>query len=131
MGASVSSLHGFLKARPEMAKTTVAVIGDSTFHHSGMTGLLNIVYNNTPATVMILDNHVTAMTGQQANPGTGVTLKGGGAPVLDLEALCKGIGVNRVFTADPREQKILEELVIAECAADKPSVIIVRRECVL
>jgi indolepyruvate ferredoxin oxidoreductase alpha subunit len=131
MGASVSSLHGFLKARPEFSKKTVAVIGDSTFHHSGMTGLLNIVYNQTPATVLILDNYVTAMTGQQANPGTGTNLKGEKTPVLDLEALCKGMGVKRVCTVDPKDQALLEETLLAECAADEPSVVIVRRECVL
>ena len=131
MGASVSSLHGFLKARPDAAKQTVAVIGDSTFHHSGMTGLLNIVYNQTPATVLILDNAVTGMTGHQPNPGTGVTLKGEKAPILDLEALCKGMGVNRVSTVDPKDQQKLETILKEELAAPEPSVVIVRRECAI
>jgi indolepyruvate ferredoxin oxidoreductase alpha subunit len=131
MGASVSALHGFLKARPEYAEKAVAVIGDSTFHHSGMTGLLNIVYNQTPATVLILDNAVTGMTGHQPNPGSGVTLSGTAAPVLDLEALCRAMGVRRVSTVDPRDQKALEAALREELAAAEPSVVIVRRPCAI
>jgi indolepyruvate ferredoxin oxidoreductase alpha subunit len=131
MGASVASLHGFLKARPDAAKNTIGVIGDSTFWHSGMTGLLNIVYNQTPATVVILDNAITAMTGHQPVPGTGLTLMGKEAPVTDLEAVCRAIGVKRVVTVDPKDQKALEEALKEELNADEPSVIICRRGCVI
>jgi indolepyruvate ferredoxin oxidoreductase alpha subunit len=131
MGGGVSSIHGVLKARPDFADKTVGVIGDSTFWHSGMTGLLNIVYNQTPATVMILDNAITAMTGHQPVPGTGVTLMGKEAPVVDLEAICRGLGVKRVVTVDPMDQEALEAALREELAADEPSVIICRRGCVL
>lgn len=131
MGASVSGLHGFLKARPEAAAKTVAVLGDSTFMHSGMTGLLNIVYNQTPATVLILDNAITGMTGHQQNPVTGLTLKNKPAPVLDLAALCRAIGVKRVREADPGDMAALEAALKEELAAAEPSVIVVRRPCVL
>ncbi|MCL2003787.1 MAG: thiamine pyrophosphate-dependent enzyme [Oscillospiraceae bacterium] len=131
MGASVSGLHGVLKARPEFAKSTVAVIGDSTFWHSGITGLLNIVYNQTPATVLILDNATTAMTGHQPSPGTGETLMGQKAPAADLETVCRGLGVQSVATVDPRDQKALEAALTEALAADEPSVIICRRSCVI
>ncbi|MCL2081009.1 MAG: indolepyruvate ferredoxin oxidoreductase subunit alpha [Oscillospiraceae bacterium] len=131
MGASVSSLHGLLKARPEMAERTVAVIGDSTFVHSGVTGLINAVYNQSASTVMILDNRTTGMTGHQANPVTGETLKGKPAPVLDLEALCRGCGVNRVSVVDAHDITGIEKALREELAADEPSVIIVLRPCAL
>jgi indolepyruvate ferredoxin oxidoreductase alpha subunit len=131
MGASVAGLHGFLKARPDYADKVVAVIGDSTFWHSGLTGLLNIVYNQTPATVVIVDNAITAMTGHQPVPGTGMTLMGEEAPVVDLEAVCRGIGVKRVVTVDPKDQKVLEDALVAELAAPEPSVVICRRGCVI
>jgi indolepyruvate ferredoxin oxidoreductase alpha subunit len=131
MGASVSGLHGFLKARPEAASKTVAVIGDSTFMHSGMTGLLNIVYNQTPATVLILDNSITGMTGHQQNPVTGLTLQNRPAPVLNLAALCRAIGVGRVTEADPQDMKALEKTLREELNAPEPSVIVVRRPCAL
>ncbi|MDR1691733.1 MAG: indolepyruvate ferredoxin oxidoreductase subunit alpha [Oscillospiraceae bacterium] len=131
MGASVSSLHGFLKVRPDRADKAVAVIGDSTFMHSGLTGLMNIVYNQTPATVLILDNAITGMTGHQQNPGTGLTLMGQSAPVLDLEAVCRSLGVKRVVTADPRDPAALEAALKEELAASEPSVVVVRRPCAL
>lgn len=131
MGGGASSIHGVLKARPDFAGKTVGVIGDSTFWHSGLTGLLNIVYNQTPATVMILDNAITAMTGHQPVPGTGETLMGEKAPVVDLEAVCRGLGVKRVVTVDPMDQKALENALKEELAADEPSVIICRRGCVI
>ncbi|MDR1668437.1 MAG: indolepyruvate ferredoxin oxidoreductase subunit alpha [Oscillospiraceae bacterium] len=131
MGASVSSLHGFLKARPDWSDRTVAVIGDSTFMHSGLTGLMNIVYNQSPATVMILDNSITGMTGHQPNPGTGVTLTGSEVAALDLETVCRALGVKRVVTADPRDTQGLEAALKEELAAAEPSVVIVRRACAL
>ncbi|MGN1037325.1 MAG: thiamine pyrophosphate-dependent enzyme, partial [Ruminococcus sp.] len=132
MGASVSALHGFNKARGEEAeKKSVAVIGDSTFMHSGMTGLVNIAYNATNSTVIILDNSITGMTGHQQNPTTGKNLKGDPAAAVNLEALCKALGINRVRVVDPyclaeTEKAIKEELAVAE-----PSVIISRRPCAL
>lgn len=132
MGASVSALHGFNKARgAEAEKKSVAVIGDSTFMHSGMTGLVNIAYNATNSTVIILDNSITGMTGHQQNPTTGKNLKGDPAAAVNLEALCKALGIKRVRIVDPyclseTEQAIREELAVAE-----PSVIISRRPCAL
>ncbi len=132
MGASVSALHGFNKARGEEAeKKSVAVIGDSTFMHSGMTGLVNIAYNATNSTVIILDNSITGMTGHQQNPTTGKNLKGDPAAAVNLEALCKALGIQRVRVVDPyclaeTEKAIKEELAVAE-----PSVIISRRPCAL
>ena len=132
MGASISALHGFNKARGEEAeKKSVAVIGDSTFMHSGMTGLVNIAYNATNSTVIILDNSITGMTGHQQNPTTGKNLKGDPAAAVNLEALCKALGIQRVRVVDPyclaeTEKAIKEELAVAE-----PSVIISRRPCAL
>ncbi len=132
MGASVSALHGFNKARGQEAeKKSVAVIGDSTFMHSGMTGLVNIAYNSTNSTVIILDNSITGMTGHQQNPTTGKNLKGDPAAAVNLEALCKALGINRVRVVDPyclaeTEKAIKEELAVAE-----PSVIISRQPCAL
>jgi len=131
MGASVSGLHGFIKADPENAKHTVAVIGDSTFMHSGMTGLCNIAYNGTNATVIILDNSITGMTGHQQNPTTGYNIKGDPATKIDLEALCHALGIARVRVVDPYDLAACEKAVTEELAVDEPSVIISRRPCVL
>ncbi len=131
MGASVSSLHGFVTARPEMASKTLAVIGDSTFAHSGITGLVDIVYNQSPATVLILDNSITGMTGHQQNPCSGRTLKGAPAPALDLVALCRAVGVSRVVEVDPHDLAEVEARIKEELAAPEPSVIVTRRPCIL
>jgi len=131
MGASVSSLHGFVTARPEMASRAVATIGDSTFYHSGLTGLVDIIYNQSPCTVLILDNSITAMTGHQQNPGTGLTLQNKPAPIVDLETLCRGIGVRRVRVVDPHDLKELEQVLREELEAKEPSVVITRRPCAL
>ncbi len=131
MGASISSLHGFVTARPEMADKTVAVIGDSTFMHSGITGLLDIVYHQSHGTVLILDNSITGMTGHQQNPATGLTLKGAPAPALDIAALCRALGVRRVRTVDPHDLAALEAALAEELLAPEPSVIVARRPCVL
>ncbi len=132
MGASISGLHGFNAARGEESEgKTVAVIGDSTFMHSGMTGLVNIAYNATNSTVIILDNSITGMTGHQQNPTTGFNIKGDPAAKVDLEALCKALGINRVRVVDPYDLKACETAVKEELAVKEPSVIISRRPCVL
>ena len=132
MGGSVSSIHGFNKALGDEAQgNTVAVIGDSTFMHSGMTGLANIAYNQSNSTVIILDNSITGMTGHQQNPTTGFNIKGDPAGKIDLEALCKSMGFNRVCVVDPYDLKATEEAVKEELSVDEPSVIISRRPCVL
>ncbi len=132
MGASISGLHGRNKVRGDEANT-VAVIGDSTFCHSGITGLLNIVYNNGNSTVLILDNHITGMTGHQQNPCTGLTLKNTPAPALDIEKLCAAVGVpeDHIKVVDPNDLKTLEATVKAELTSGTPSVIICRRPCAL
>ena len=132
MGASITGLHGFNLARGEDAeKKSVAVIGDSTFMHSGMTGLVNVAYNATNSTVIILDNSITGMTGHQQNPTTGFNIKGDPAAKVDLEALCKALGINRVRVVDPYDLKACETAIKEELAAEEPSVIISRRPCVL
>lgn len=131
MGASISMLHGRIKARPESAKTTVAVIGDSTFIHSGLTGLINIAYNNSPATVIIADNSITGMTGHQPNPATGVTLKNQQTNAVNLEEAVRACGVRRVRVVDPYQTEELERVLREELAADEPSVVISRRPCAL
>ncbi len=131
MGASVSGLHGFNAARRDAEGKSVAVIGDSTFMHSGMTGLANISYNATNSTVIILDNSITGMTGHQQNPTTGYNIKGDPATKIDLEALCRALGFNRVRVVDPYDLKACEIAVKEELAAEEPSVIISRRPCVL
>ena len=132
MGASVSGLHGFNLARGEEAEQkSVAVIGDSTFMHSGMTGLANIAYNATNSTVIILDNSITGMTGHQQNPTTGYNIKGDPATKIDLESLCRALGFNRVRVVDPYDLKACESAIKEELAVAEPSVIISRRPCVL
>ena len=132
MGASISAIHGFNKALgTESEGRTVAVIGDSTFMHSGMTGLANIAYNQSNSTVIILDNSITGMTGHQQNPTTGYNIKGDPAGKIDLEALCRAMGFNRVRVVDPYDLKACDQAVKEELAANEPSVIISRRPCAL
>ncbi len=132
MGASVSGLHGFVKAGDrENAGRTVAVIGDSTFIHSGVTGLINIAYNESNATVIILDNSITGMTGHQQNPTTGYNLKGDPCTKIDLESLCHAVGIKRVRVVDPYDMEACQSVIKEELAADEPSVIISRRPCAL
>ena len=132
MGASVSSIHGFNEALGQDSEgKTVAVLGDSTFMHSGMTGLANIAYNQSNSTVIILDNSTTGMTGHQQNPTTGKNLRGDPAGKIDLETLCRAMGIRRVRVVDPYDLKATEEVVTEELAAPEPSVIITRRPCVL
>jgi len=132
MGASVSGLHGFNKARgAEAEKKSVAVIGDSTFMHSGITGLVDIAYNQSNSTVIILDNSITGMTGHQQNPTTGMDIHGDPSGKIDLEALCHAIGIRRVAVVDPYDLTACEKVLKEELAAEEPSVIISRRPCVL
>ncbi len=132
MGASVSAAHGMAKVRgEEFNKKLVSVIGDSTFIHSGITGLIDIVYNKGANTVIILDNSITGMTGHQQNPTTGKTIRGEATKQVDLELLCKAVGVERVRIEDPFDLKGFEAAVKEELAADEPSVIIAQRPCAL
>ncbi len=132
MGASVSALHGFNKALGEESEgRTVAVIGDSTFMHSGMTGLANIAYNQSNSTVIILDNSITGMTGHQQNPTTGYNIKGDPAGKIDLESLCRSMGFERVRVVDPYDLSECDRVLKEELAAAEPSVIISRRPCAL
>ena len=132
MGASVSGIHGFLKASGgQMDGKTVAVIGDSTFMHSGITGLVNIAYNESNATVIILDNSITGMTGHQQNPTTGFNLKGDPCTKIDLESLCKAVGIRRVRVVDPYDLSQCEAVIKEELAAPEASVVISRRPCAL
>ena len=132
MGASVSGAMGMAKARgAEFNKKLVAVIGDSTFIHSGITGLIDIVYNKGNNTVIILDNSITGMTGHQDNPTTGYTIKKEPTKQVNLIALAKAVGVERIVVADPFDLKNFEKVVKEEVAADEPSVIIAQRPCAL
>lgn len=131
MGASVSALHGRNKADAENAKKSVAVIGDSTFMHSGVTGLINIAYNQSNSTVIILDNSITGMTGHQDNPTTGKTIKGDPTTAVSLELLAKAVGIDRVRVIDPYNLAECEQVIREEVEADAPSVIISRRPCAL
>jgi indolepyruvate ferredoxin oxidoreductase alpha subunit len=132
MGASVSGLHGFIHAQGnEAAERAVCVIGDSTFMHSGVTGLINIAYNGGASTVIILDNSITGMTGHQQNPTTGLNIKGDPAGKIDLEALCHAVGISRVRVVDPYNIAECDAAVTEEIAAPEPSVIISRRPCAL
>ena len=132
MGASVSGLHGFSKSQQgAMDNKTVAVIGDSTFMHSGITGLVNMAYNESNATVIIVDNSITGMTGHQQNPTTGFNLKGDPCAKIDLETLCRSVGIKRVRVVDPYNLKQCDEVIKEELAANEPSVIISRRPCAL
>jgi len=132
MGASVSGLHGFSKSQNgAMDNKTVAVIGDSTFMHSGITGLVNMAYNESNATVIIVDNSITGMTGHQQNPTTGFNLKGDPCAKIDLETLCRAVGIKRVRVIDPYNLAECDAVIKEELAANEPSVIISRRPCAL
>ena len=132
MGASVSGIHGFCKSQKGAADNkTVAVIGDSTFMHSGITGLVNMAYNESNATVIIVDNSITGMTGHQQNPTTGFNLKGDPCTKIDLESLCRSVGIRRVRVVDPYDLAQCDAAIKEELAAQEPSVIISRRPCAL
>ncbi len=132
MGASVGIAHGFEKARGrEQSQKTVAVIGDSTFIHSGITGLINAVYNKSNITLIILDNSTTGMTGHQQHPATGLTLKQEPAKILDIVALCKTVGCDSVRVTDSYDLADLEKIIREETARDGVSVIVAKRPCAL
>ena len=132
MGASIGAVHGFNKMLGEKSEgRTVAVIGDSTFMHSGMTGLANVAYNQSNSTIIILDNSITGMTGHQQNPTTGYNIKGDPAGRIDLESLCRAMGFERVRVVDPYDLKACDEAVKEELAVKASSVIISRRPCAL
>ncbi len=131
MGASISSAVGMVRANPALADKVVAVIGDSTFFHSGLTGIVDSVYNKAPLTVLILDNRITAMTGHQHHPGTGRTLQGEETVALDIVDVVKGLGVKRVVEVDPFDTKGMEKVLKEELAAPETSVVVARRPCAL
>ena len=132
MGGSVSGLHGFNKARGAQGeKKSVAVIGDSTFMHSGITGLIDIAYNKGISTVVVLDNSITGMTGHQNNPLNGKTINGDPTVAIDLEALAHAIGIRRVVTVDPFDIEGTRRAVEQELAVEEPSLVISRRPCAL
>ncbi len=130
MGAGIGMAHGMEMATGKDPKT-VSIIGDSTFMHSGITGLINVVYNKGTSTTIILDNSITRMTGHQQNPTTGLTLKGEPTKQVDLEALCRAIGIDRVRICDPFDVDAFEKVVKEETEAEEPSVIIAQRPCAL
>jgi len=132
MGASIGMAHGMEKARGrEFGRKLVAVIGDSTFIHSGITGLIDVIYNQGNSTVVILDNSTTGMTGHQDHPGTGRTIKGKDVPPLDLVKLIEAIGVKHISVVDPFDLGRTESVLREEVTRDEPSVIIMQRPCAL
>ena len=132
MGASVSALHGFNTARgEEQAAKSVAVIGDSTFIHSGITGLIDIAYNKGISTVIVLDNSITGMTGHQNNPANGLTIRNDPTVAVNLEALAHAIGISSVRVVDPFDVAGTKQAVKEELAKKEPSLIISRRPCAL
>ena len=130
MGASIGMAHGFEKATADK-ENTVAVLGDSTFLHSGITGLINMSYNGSKGTVIILDNRITGMTGHQQNPASGKNAKGEEAPAVDLGEICRACGVRHVVEIDPFDLEDLEKVVKEETSRDELSVIITKRPCAL
>jgi len=132
MGASVGMAHGMEKARgKDFGKKTVAVIGESTFIHSGITGLIDVVYNKGNSTVIVLDNSTTGMTGHQDNPTTGRTIKGEPTKQVDLVKLANAVGIDRVKVVDPFNIKEFEKILKEELQAEEPSLIISQRPCAL
>ena len=132
MGASIGMAHGYTKMLgDEAARHTVAVIGDSTFMHSGITGVVNLAYNKSIATVLVLDNAITGMTGHQQNPTTGLTLQNEPTYPIRIEDVCRAAGIQRVRVVDPQDMAATEAAIKEEIAADAASVIIVRRPCQL
>ena len=131
MGASIGMAHGFTKVRPDAARRAVAIIGDSTFMHSGMTGVVNVAYNKGVSTVIVLDNAITGMTGHQQNPTTGLTLQQEPTVALRIEDVCRAAGIQRVRVVDPQDMRAVEAALKEELAVDEPSVIIARRPCML
>jgi indolepyruvate ferredoxin oxidoreductase alpha subunit len=132
MGASISNAHGMFKAKgKEFSKTNIAVIGDSTFIHSGITGLIDAVYKKSNITVIIMDNRTTGMTGHQNHPGTGKTIKGEPTHTLDLGEICRACGVQNLSVVDPYNLAEVENAIKGSFEADGVSVIIAKRPCIL
>ena len=132
MGASIGMSHGIEKARgSEWAKNKVGIIGDSTFIHSGITGLIDVVYNKGMSTIIIADNSTTGMTGHQNHPATGRTLKNEMTYALDIPSLCKAIGVEHVVVVDAYDMKAVEKALREETQREEPSVIITKAPCKL
>ena len=130
MGASITMAHGFEKAVGD-SRDVVAVLGDSTFFHSGITGLVNMNYNGAKGTVIVLDNRITGMTGHQDNPSTGKDAKGNEAPAIDIAVMCRACGVKHIVEVDPFDIEELEEAIKTETAREELSVIITKRPCAL
>lgn len=131
MGASISAGLGYEKGNPDLKGKVVSVIGDSTFFHSGMTGIVDVVYNRGTTLTLVLDNRITAMTGHQENPGTGTTLQGQPTVALDIAAICRALGVQRVREVDAYDLAALDAVIREEIAAGEAAVVIVRRACAL
>ena len=132
MGASIGMAHGIEKSgNAEFSGKTVAILGDSTFMHSGITGIVDLVYNKGCSTVIILDNSITGMTGHQDNPTTGWTIRKEPTKQVNLLKLCEAIGIDRVTVADPFDIDNFEKVVKQEVALSEPSVIISQRPCAL
>lgn len=131
MGGSVSGLHGRNLADPDKASKSVAVIGDSTFIHSGITGLIDIAYNNSNSVTIILDNSITGMTGHQQNPTTGLNIKGEPAAAVSLEKLCAAVGIDNVFVVDPYDLDDCYTNIGKALSLNAPAVVISRRPCAL
>lgn len=132
MGASIGNATGLSKVLPEeLQRKVVAVIGDSTFLHTGINGLMDMVYNRSSATVVILDNRITAMTGRQENPSSGYTLMSEETSLVDLEQLCRAVGVQHVQVVDPYEVSYTRKILQQEMERPEVSVVIVRRACML
>jgi indolepyruvate ferredoxin oxidoreductase, alpha subunit len=132
MGASVGNAIGVVKVVPEEEKRqVVAVIGDSTFLHTGINGLMDMVYSQSPTTLLILDNRITGMTGRQDNPASGFTLMNQVAPQVDFVQLCQALGVRHVRTVDPFDLAETKAVIAEEMARPEPSVVITNRPCVL
>ena len=128
MGGSISGLHGFVRAG---GKNAVGVIGDSTFAHMGVPGLIDVGYNGSDSTIIILDNSTTGMTGHQNNPTTGVNIKGEKVGKMDIDTMCKACGIERVVVIDPYDLTECEKVIKEEMSIPGPSVIIARRPCIL
>lgn len=132
MGASITMAHGFEMARgTDAARDTVAVLGDSTFFHSGITGLINMNYNQSTGTVIVLDNRITGMTGHQDNPSTGRNAKGDPAPAIDIADMARACGVKHIVEVDPFDLPAVEKAIKEETAREELSVIITKRPCAL
>ena len=131
MGGSVSGLHGRNLANPDKANKSVAVIGDSTFIHSGVTGLIDIAYNNSNSVTIILDNSITGMTGHQQNPTTGYNIKGEPAAAVSLEKLCDAVGIKNVYVVDPYNLDECYTTIGEALSLNAPAVVISRRPCAL